>query len=139
MVGGSYGSVWKNENTYYYFDQLGYSQLIPQAIYRIHDQSTVAALFAPQIRTDDIRNLVDTDHMIKVKRTELVEIKTKFSSGFGGILWIIVASFIGIQVLLWVVRKLGVNMKPLRIRNQELKRKRGNEKRMWMEPKSKNN
>jgi len=139
MVGGSCGSVWKNENTYYYFDQLGYSQLIPQAIYRIHDQSTVAALFAPQIRTDDIRNLVDTDHMIKVKHTELVEIKTKFSSGFGGILWIIIASFIGIQVLLWVLRKLGVNMKPFSIKNQELKREKGNEKRMWMEPKSKNN
>ncbi|EHQ24975.1 DKNYY domain-containing protein [Mucilaginibacter paludis] len=108
MVNGSFGSVWKNGNTYYYFDQLGYSQLINQTIYRITDQATVDALLFPEIRTDDIRKLVDKGHLAKVKRTELLEVKTKFSNGPGEVIWIVSAVFIGIQLIIWVLRKLGI-------------------------------
>ncbi|WP_431292421.1 DKNYY domain-containing protein [Pedobacter sp. P26] len=112
MVGGSYGSVWKNGNAYYYFDELGDSQLIPQTIYRITDQHAVAALFAPQIRTDDIRKLVDTGGLLKVKRTELIEVETGFSKGFGEVILIVLAVLTGVLLFLWILRKLGINLKP---------------------------
>ncbi|SDE87696.1 DKNYY family protein [Mucilaginibacter pineti] len=121
MVDGNSGSVWKNGNTYYYFDQLGNSQLIPHSIYRITDQATVNALLATQIRTDDIRKLVHTDHLAEVKRTELVEVKTKFSNGYGWAIWILLAAFLAVQLILWILRKLGVNIKPFSIRDQHLK------------------
>ena len=107
MVGGSYGSVWKNGNTYYYFDQLGDAQQIPQTIYRIIDPSTVAALFAPQVRTDDIRSLIDAARMTAVKRTEMVEVKTKFTKGFLGFLWIGIGIFIALQFIMWILWKIG--------------------------------
>lgn len=122
MVDGNSGSVWKNGNTYYYFDQLGDSQLIPHTIYRITDHATVDALLATQIRTDDIRKLVRTDHLEKVKRTELVELKTKFSNGYGwAAIWIFLGAFLAVQLILWILRKLGVNIKPFSIRDQHLK------------------
>jgi hypothetical protein len=121
MVDGNSGSVWKNGDTYYYFDQLGDSQLIPHTIYRITDQTTVDALLATQIRTDDIRTLVHTDHLAKVKRTELVEVKTEFSNGYGWAIWILLAVFLGVQLILWILRKLGVDIKPFSIRDQRLK------------------
>lgn len=121
MVDGNSGSVWKNGNTYYYFDRLGDSQLIRQTIYRIADQATVDALLSPEIRTDDIRKLVDTDHMAKVKRTELVDVKTNFSSEFGSFIWIALVLIAGIQLFLWVLRKSGINIKPFNIKDQRLK------------------
>jgi len=98
VVNSGYGSVWKNGSTYYYFDQLGDSQLIPQTIYRIRDQAAVAALLVPQIGTEDIRKLVHSDHLAKVKRTELLEVKTKFSGGFSIMLWIIIAVVVSIAL-----------------------------------------
>lgn len=124
MVDGNSGSVWRNGNTCYYFDQLGNSQLIPHTIYRITDQATVDALLSPQIRIDDIRELVETDHLAKVKRKELVEIKTKFSNGFGWVLWVILAAFISIKPFLWVLKKLGIDSKPFNIKNQTLKKEK---------------
>jgi hypothetical protein len=115
------GRFWKKGATYYYFDQLGDTQLIGQTIYRITDQATVDELLSPEIRTDDVRKLVRTDHMATVKRTELLTAKTSYSSAYGWVIWIPIFLFAGIQLLLWVLRKLGVNPKPFSIKNQRLK------------------
>ncbi|AOM77351.1 DKNYY domain-containing protein [Pedobacter steynii] len=121
MVNNTSGSVWKKGATYYYFDQLGDTQLIGETIYRITDQATVNELLSPEIRTDDIRNLVRTDHMAKVKSTELLSAKTSYSSAYGWFIWIPIFLVAGIQLLLWMLRKLGVNPKPFSIKNQRLK------------------
>lgn len=121
MVNSTSGSVWKKGATYYYFDQLGDTQLIGETIYRITDQATVNELLSPEIRTDDIRNLVRTDHMAKVKSTELLSAKTSYSSAYGWFIWIPIFLVAGIQLLLWMLRKLGVNPKPFSIKNQRLK------------------
>lgn len=121
MVNGTSGSVWKKGGTYYCFDQLGDTQLIGQTIYRITDQATVNQLLSPEIRTDDIRKLVRTDHMAKVKSTELLSAKTSYSSAYGWFIWIPIFLVAGIQLLLWALRKLGVNPKPFSIKNQRLK------------------
>ena len=121
MVNGTSGSVWKKGSTYYYFDQLGDTQLIGQTIYRITDQATVDQLLSPEIRTDDIRKLVRTDHMASVKSTELITAKTSYSSAYGWAIWIPIFLIAGIQLLLWILRKLGVNPKPFIIKDQRLK------------------
>lgn len=121
MVDGNSGSVWKNGSTWYYFDQLGDTQLIGQTIYRITDQATVDQLLSPEIRTDDIRKLVRTDHMAKVKSTELITAKTSYSSTYGWVIWVPIFLLAGIQLLLWILRKLGVNPKPFSIKDQRLK------------------
>lgn len=121
MVNHNYGSIWKKGTTYYYFDQLGDTQLIGQTIYRITDQATVDELLSPEIRTDEIRKLVRTDHMAKVKSTELLTAKTSYSGAYGWAIWIPIFLVAGIQLLLWVLRKLGVNPKPFSIKDQRLK------------------
>jgi hypothetical protein len=121
MVNGTSGSVWKKGVTYYYFDQLGDTQLIGQTIYRITDQATVDVLLSPEIRTDDIRKLVRTDHMATVKSTELLSAKTSYSGAYGWVIWIPIFLVVGIQLFLWALRKLGINPKPFSIKNQRLK------------------
>lgn len=121
MVNHSYGSVWKNGNTYYYFDQLGDNQLIGQTIYRITDKATVDLLLSPDIRTDDLRNLVGTDHMATVKSEELIKAKTTYSGDYGWFIWLVLFLAIGIQLFIWVLKKLGINPKPFSIENQRLK------------------
>ncbi len=111
MVNHNFGSVWKNGADYYYFDQLGDTQLIGQTIYRITDQATVDALLSPEIRTEDIRNLVRTDHMAKVKSTELVHVTTSYSGRYAWLMWGVVFLIIGVQLCLWLLKKLGFNPK----------------------------
>lgn len=41
---GVYGSIWQKGNKYYYFDDLGIHQLIPNTIYEITDKETLALL-----------------------------------------------------------------------------------------------
>jgi hypothetical protein len=111
MVDHNFGSVWKNGANYYYFDQLGDTQLIGQTIYRITDQATVDALLSQEIRTEDIRNLVRTDHMAKVKSTELVHVTTSYSGRYAWLMWGVVFLIIGVQLCLWLLKKLGFNPK----------------------------
>lgn len=111
MVNHNFGSVWKNGANFYYFDQLGDTQLIGQTIYRITDQATVDALLSPEIRTEDIRKLVRTNHMAKVKSTELVHVKTSYSSSYDWLMWGVVFLIISVQLCLWMLRKFGFNPK----------------------------
>jgi len=117
----TFGSVWKNGSTYYYFDQLGDSQLIRETIYRITDRTTVDTLLSPYLRTDDIRNLVQTDHMAKVKRVELFKAETTYSGDYGWFIWFVILFAIGLQLFLWMLRRLGINPKPFRVQNKRLK------------------
>ncbi|PTS98142.1 DKNYY family protein [Pedobacter sp. HMWF019] len=120
MVDHNFGSVWKNGANYYYFDQLGDNQLIGQTIYRITDHATVDLLLSPEVRTEEIRQLVRTDHMARVKSTELVNVKTSYSSTYNWLIWGIVFLFVGVQLFLWILRKLGFNPKPFNIKDKRL-------------------
>ena len=44
--GGIIGSIWKKGNRYYYFDNLGMSQLINNAIYEITDKKNIRIFIA---------------------------------------------------------------------------------------------
>jgi hypothetical protein len=121
MVNHNFGSVWKNGANYYYFDQLGDTQLIGQTIYRITDQATVGVLLSPEIRSEEIRNLVRTDHMAKVKSTELVNVKTSYSGRYAWLIWGVIFLIIGVQLCLWILKKPGFTPKPFSIKNQRTK------------------
>ena len=61
---GVYGSIWQKGNKYYYFDDLGIHQLIPNTIYEITDKETLALL------RDDYNNqrlLIANEKLIPVE------------------------------------------------------------------------
>jgi hypothetical protein len=60
------GSIWKNSDKYYYFDELGQGQLFNSAIYMIADQKTLKILQNKNKRMDDIRPLIDNNQLIAV-------------------------------------------------------------------------
>ena len=72
------GSVWKNNNQFYYFDELGRGQLLHHTIYKISDWKTANKLLKKKTYPDEMRNLIRDEKLTKVKRTEILEAKTKY-------------------------------------------------------------
>lgn len=72
------GSVWKNDNQLYYFDELGSSQLFRHTIYKIADWATANQLLHKKNNPEEIRKLVKNEKLIKVKRTEILQAKTHY-------------------------------------------------------------
>lgn len=73
-----YAEVWKKGDQYYYFDQLGSTQLIGQTLYRIADQATLNTLRDAELRTDDIRQLTRKEKLLPVKAKEIVKATTYY-------------------------------------------------------------
>lgn len=73
-----YAEIWKKGDQYYYFDQLGSTQLIRHTIYRISDQATLNALRMESIGPDDIRKLTRNEKLIPVKSKEIVKATTQY-------------------------------------------------------------
>lgn len=75
------GSVWKNGKSYYYFDELGMSQGVRSAIYRIENMQTVNFLLTPlttkRIGSGDIRRLIREGKLTVPEYTQMLEIKTR--------------------------------------------------------------
>ncbi|MDR6919062.1 hypothetical protein J2X66_005967 [Pseudomonas sp. 3296] len=76
------GAVWKNGDSYYYLDELGDSQGIHGAIYRIADNQTVQLLLTDNLtktlNSADILQLIEEKKLTVPAHTELLEIKTKY-------------------------------------------------------------
>lgn len=114
------GSVWKNGNAFYYFDQLGDSQLIRATVYHIRDPQTIQSLLKTQPRTDDIRQWIDEQKMVEAKHTTLVEAKTENSSDK---YWGFIAPLIFVVIfsaLIWLFKRFNLNFAPFYIRNHKL-------------------
>lgn len=73
-----FGQVWKKGNEYYYFDNLGSTQLIRYTIYRIDNQRTVNRLLNEPLLPKDIRVLIDNDDLQPIRGTEVVHAITKY-------------------------------------------------------------
>ena len=70
----SYGGIWQKGNKYYYFDDLGISQLISNTIYEITDKETLALL------RDDYNNrrqLIANEKLIPIEGEKKVKIVVK--------------------------------------------------------------
>ena len=96
---GVYGSVWQKGNKYYYFDNLGIHQLIPNTIYEITDKETLAFL---RNNYTKLRELIRSEKLIPVEGEKKVEIVVKRGGveRFFRIYYIIFLALIAIVTLL---------------------------------------
>ena len=81
--GGIIGSIWKKGNRYYYFDNLGMSQLINNAIYEITDKKILEYLLlnADEIgSSDSIGEFIENGKLIAIDGEKKVEIVVKYKS-----------------------------------------------------------
>ena len=81
--GGIIGAIWKKENRYYYFDNLGMSQLINNAIYEITDKKVLEYLLlnADEIgSSDSIGEFIENGKLIAIDGEKKVEIVVKYKS-----------------------------------------------------------
>ncbi len=114
------GQVWKNGESYYYFDQLGDNQLVPKTIYKIVDTSIINRLIHSDLRSDDLRNLLNSDQVVEPKYTLALTAKTQYSSDYKWALLIPVIMFGTIYFFIWLMRKLKLNTKPFFIEEGKL-------------------
>ena len=73
----SYGGIWQKGNKYYYFDDLGISQLISNTIYEITDKETLALLRGDY---NNRRQLIANEKLIPVEGEKKVKIVVKRGS-----------------------------------------------------------
>ena len=81
--GGIIGAIWKKGNRYYYFDNLGMSQLINNAIYEITDKKVLEYLLlnADEIgSSDSIGEFIENGKLIAIDGEKKVEIVVKYKS-----------------------------------------------------------
>ena len=81
--GGIIGAIWKKGNRYYYFDNLGMSQLINNTIYEIRDKETLEYLLlnADEIgSSDSIGEFIENGKLIAINGEKKVEIVVKYKS-----------------------------------------------------------
>ena len=79
---GTVGSIWKKENKYYYFDNLGIFQLIDNAIYEIRDKETLEYLLNYNEGSSKIRELIENEKLIKIEGEKKIEIRVKYTTFF---------------------------------------------------------
>ena len=96
---GVYGSVWQKGNKYYYFDNLGIHQLIPNTIYEITDKETLAFLRNNHTK---LRELIRSEKLIPVEGEKKVKIVVERGGveRFFRIYYIIFLALIAIVTLL---------------------------------------
>ena len=78
---GVYGSVWQKGDKYYYFDNLGISQLIDNAIYEITDMGTLEELRSSQ-NDRVIKELIEDEKLIKVEGEKKIKIVEKYKGSW---------------------------------------------------------
>jgi len=81
--GGIIGAIWKKGNRYYYFDNLGMSQLINNAIYEITDKKILEYLLlnADEIgSSDSIGEFIENGKLIAINGEKKAEIVVKYKS-----------------------------------------------------------
>ena len=78
---GVYGSVWQKGDKYYYFDNLGISQLIDNTIYEITDMGTLEELRSSQ-NDRVIKELIEDEKLIKVEGEKKIKIVEKYKGNW---------------------------------------------------------
>ena len=78
---GVYGSIWQKGDKYYYFDNLGISQLIDNAIYEITDMGTLEELRSSQ-NDRVIKELIEDKKLMKVEGEKKIKIVEKYKGNW---------------------------------------------------------
>ena len=103
IASGTTGQVWRKGNKYYYFDDLGVSQLIDDVIYEIKDNRTLEKLLdIKYISTDEIREFVRDKKLIAFKGEEVTTASVKYKESHGAEIFLAVflTTFFGISILM---------------------------------------
>ena len=79
---GTVGSIWKKENKYYYFDNLGIFQLIDNAIYEIRDKETLEYLLNYNEGSGKIGEFIENEKLIKIEGEKKIKIRVKYATFF---------------------------------------------------------
>lgn len=103
-----YGEVWRKGRNYYYFDQLGDSQLIKKTVYLIKDLSVIDILLQPKIRVDEIRDLISEKKLVEVEHSKILKVKTSYQSDWFFYLLVII---IFISLLLKITNRKNTHKK----------------------------
>ena len=77
-----YGEVWKKGNKYYYFDQLGTTQLVRHTIYEITGKQARSSLLNDNLRPENIRQMTGDGSLQPVTCTSVLQAKTYYKKTF---------------------------------------------------------
>lgn len=100
-----YGSVWQSGNRYFYFDNLGSSQLMPSSIYEINDLATLKLLAdSNNIGTDEIRNLSRDNKLTKAEGETILTATTKYASDWDDAYWLILGIVAFFAIIAFLLR-----------------------------------
>lgn len=76
-----YGNVWQSGSRYFYFDELGSSQLMPQAVYAVKDAATAQWLAtAEDLRSDAIRELSSQGKLTPAESEKVLSATTDYDN-----------------------------------------------------------
>lgn len=78
------GTLWRNQDRIYYFDELGQGQLFKSAVYQVMDAPSVQLLHG-SVRDDDIRRMIYDEKLIIPKTKDPIQAKeeVRFCLSFG--------------------------------------------------------
>ncbi|OJV55323.1 MAG: hypothetical protein BGO31_20530 [Bacteroidetes bacterium 43-16] len=97
-----YNNVWQAGNRYFYFDDLGSSQLMPHAVYAIKDATTARRLAtAADLRSDDIRDLQASGKLLPEESDQVLTASTDYDNPDRKMVYWIVGGGIVLALLLF--------------------------------------
>ena len=114
-----FGSVWENAGTLYYFDNLGHGQLIKNSIYAIDSQQTAQTLLQYNLGSGQVKDLVDSNHLLPLDGKTLVTALSKYGSNFNT-LWLLLIAVAIIPIATLLQKKFKVLQAPFMIKDDKL-------------------
>ena len=125
---GTTGEIWKKDNKYYYFDNLGLYQLIDDVIYEITDNTSLKFLLEiNNISDDTIRELIKNKKLVVVNGKEIITASIKYKESHRAEIFLIVFSILIITIVSLILYLKWKKMK-LEVKEIEEEIKRQNKK-----------
>ncbi|KFC19039.1 DKNYY family protein [Epilithonimonas lactis] len=104
------GSVWQAGNRYFYFDDLGSSQLMVSSIYEIKDINALKSLAsAGRVGPDAIRNLSRTNKITEAESETILKAKTDKNNEWYRSYWLIFGAVVLVYVISFLFRNVKVH------------------------------
>lgn len=104
------GSVWQSGSRYFYFDDLGSSQLMSSAVYEIKDPATVKSLIkSKELRSDDIRQLSRSGKLFPANAKRIATATTPFGNDWYDSYWIIFGGIAFVLLIVFLMRNKRVD------------------------------
>ena len=121
---GTTGEIWKKDNKYYYFDNLGVYQLIDDVIYEITDNASLKFLLETHnINDNAIRELIKNRKLVAVNGKEIITASIKYKESHRAEIFLIAFSILIITIVSLILylkwKKIKLEVKEI---EEEIKR-----------------